>query len=359
MINLNIIQTKELINFCKISKDLKVEYIQIETIQENTLVVSFKNAIEQLEIKFNLEIVQENDKIVVDSTDFCKILNCIDINSISLIKEENTLLIQQNNDNYNCSTIKDKEINSFDFKAIENNSFDLKELPTNFKNIQKYMDKKGYRPVLESVYFNINKNECTMVATNAVIMKVIKTETKSINDFNFIVNSATVNLIAKHFTKFIDSVKISVFENYVCFTFGNITITSKLVNERYPTYTAIIPQNNDSEATINTKKLVPILKKAIKMKSFNDQILISFLNNKAIIKTAEKDQKTQYKTSLNCEFSSEEIIIQINCKYLLLILQEINEDEVLFCMSTPTRPILIQSYINNDISIIMPVNQNR
>ena len=68
--------------------------------------------------------------------------------------------------------------------------------------------------------------------------------------------SISQNLLGKK-----ETVEMQMGKNHITATFGDDTVHSRIIDERYPDYESVIPINNDKDLTINTKEIISAIKR--------------------------------------------------------------------------------------------------
>jgi DNA polymerase III subunit beta len=151
-------------------------------------------------------------------------------------------------------------------------------------------------------------------------------------------------------------VKICLDNNRVIFDMGDITLVSRLIEGEYPDYEKVIPVENGIRLTMDTQRLLSIIKRigtmanpktpGLTMETTGDVLKVKA----STLEYGEGYEETQIKKE------GDDISIGLNAQYLMDILKATDRDEVVFSMSDPLKPILMKP-VGNDgyVCVIMPM----
>jgi DNA polymerase III sliding clamp (beta) subunit (PCNA family) len=165
-------------------------------------------------------------------------------------------------------------------------------------------------------------------------------------------------LLKKWSESFYDNVKMSdiYFElTKVKFTINEIDITTKVIDGTYPDYNRVIPTKETFETlTIkNTRDFLSDLKGFLKLSGNRvTQAKFTIVNDVLTINEANTNRPVST-TYDNILFTSTDIIIGLNVKYVIEMLENIEMEDVSINFYDASTPIKIVN--NNDIYVLMPV----
>lgn len=218
------------------------------------------------------------------------------------------------------------------------------------------------RPEISGVLFNFNKNNLVLVATDSYRLaeKKINIKTTIKEEKKIIVPLFTLQelnrLIGDIDKK--QEIIMNINENQISFESDSTVMISRITEGEYPDYKQIIPQTAKTEITINKN----ILQQSIKAASLfcrqgiND-VSMFFYDNKIEIR-ALNDQLGENKTVIEGKIIGEKNQIIFNYHYLLDVLTNLNDKEVLIKINNSEMPGLITPIGRNDyLYIIMPIKQ--
>lgn len=218
------------------------------------------------------------------------------------------------------------------------------------------------RPAMMGVYFQIGTDESRFVATDGHrLVKYTNREIKAGESVNFIVPDKALNLIQKTISG--EECDITVTTDHALFKSGNTIVITRLINEQYPNYESVIPKDNDKFLTINKEQMLATVRRvSIFSSSTTRQIRLQLSSNKLTIRAEDLDLSSEAKETITCEYSSDEMEIGFNAKYLGDVLSNIDDDEVTFEFSTPNRAGIVKPSDEDEtediLMLVMPVMLN-
>lgn len=215
------------------------------------------------------------------------------------------------------------------------------------------------RPVLTGVYFNIEKNILKLAATDSYRLteKKISVKGKDLS-LEFLVPSRTLQELIKITNKNEEkNVEISVSKNQVLFQVGNVELTSRLIEGKFPDYERIIPKASKTKIEVSTEDLSLIMKRVgLFAREDNNSVKISLTNDGKMSISTDETRVGEEKAEVNIKIEGENNKISLNAQYLLDVLTCIGEDKIIFEMNDKLSPALIKSCKEDGyVYIIMPL----
>jgi DNA polymerase-3 subunit beta len=143
--------------------------------------------------------------------------------------------------------------------------------------------------------------------------------------------------------------------------YGNITVTSRLIDDTFPNYESVIPTDNEKILKVERLPIMAAIKRSIIM---SDQVTnrtsLNITENELKVKSANNEYGTDSEETIDCSFSeSEEFEIAFNGKYLLDAVQQFESQEILFDFSTPLKASVLRPSEQDEneemIMLVMPV----
>ena len=156
---------------------------------------------------------------------------------------------------------------------------------------------------------------------------------------------------------------LAVDTSHVQFTFGNTTLTSRLIEESYPNYESVIPLDNEKKLTVSKDLLLASVKRvSLYSSSTTHQVRFSLKKNEMVIAAEDVDFGGEAKERIPCHYDAEALEIGFNSGYVTDILSHIESDDVVFKFSSPVRAAIIMPAAqreNEDVlMLVMPMRLN-
>ena len=153
-----------------------------------------------------------------------------------------------------------------------------------------------------------------------------------------------------------DNVEILISSNKVIFLIGNIVFISKLIDGSFPDYKRVIPQNNNNVLKINREILLSAVDRVstianekspvIKFKLLQNMLNLNTINNES--STASED--------LSINYAGDNIEIGFNSKYIMDIVNNLEDEEISINLKDNTSPIIaLENSNSNLVYVLMPM----
>ena len=218
------------------------------------------------------------------------------------------------------------------------------------------------RPAMTGVLFHIKENGLNSVATDGHrLVRIITTGIKlPKTSAEFLIRAKTLNLAMKSIE---EPVKIGFDSKNVKFEFGSGTLYSKLIDEQYPNYEAVIPLDYTKKLSIDRAALLSSVKRVALYSSSNThQVRFTFSNNTMTVSAQDFDMGGEAKEELPCEYQGDEMEIGFNANYIIDVLSHLESDNVLIEFDTSIKATIFREFEKKDnediLMIVMPVRLN-
>ncbi|HTE01200.1 MAG TPA: DNA polymerase III subunit beta [Mucilaginibacter sp.] len=220
------------------------------------------------------------------------------------------------------------------------------------------------RPAMTGVYCQLSTSHLTFVATDAhKLVRYRRKDAKAASTASFILPKKALNLLKSALPS--DDVNVSVEYNSTSafFKFSNINLVCRLIDERYPDYEAVIPQNNPNKLTIDRQAFLGSLNRvAIYANKTTHQVRLKINGSELNISSEDIDFANEAHERLSCQYDGEDMEIGFNARFLIEMLKNLSSEEVMLEMSTPNRAglLLPQNGDENEdvLMLVMPVMLN-
>ncbi|MFM6976167.1 MAG: DNA polymerase III subunit beta [Sphingobacteriaceae bacterium] len=220
------------------------------------------------------------------------------------------------------------------------------------------------RPAMTGVFCQLSPQDITFVATDAhKLVRYRRMDTKSEAAASFILPKKALNLLKSSLPTEDVSVNIEYNTTSAFFRFGNINLICRLIDERYPDYDAVIPQNNPNKLTLDRGLFLNCLRRVVIFANkTTHQVRLKISGSELNISSEDVDFSNEAHERLSCQYAGEDMEIGFNAKFLIEMLSNLEGDEVTLEMSTPNRAGLLVPQTNDDkenvLMLVMPVMLN-
>jgi len=221
------------------------------------------------------------------------------------------------------------------------------------------------RPVMSGVYFELNNDDITFVATDAhKLVKYKRTDLKADKGAYFILPKKPLTLLKSILGNVGDDVKIDYSETNAMFVFGATKMISRLIDGKYPNYNAVIPTENPNKLTISRNALLNSVKRvSIFSNKTTHQVRLKMTGSELNVSAEDLDFANEANERLTCQYDGEDMEIGFNSRFLVEMLSNLESDDVNIEMSAPNRAGILTPAEKNDegedvLMLVMPVMLN-
>jgi DNA polymerase-3 subunit beta len=218
------------------------------------------------------------------------------------------------------------------------------------------------RPAMTGVLFHIKDKELRTVATDG--HRLVRLITKGLslpkNLVEILVPSKSLNLALKSID---GNTKVSFDEKHINFNFGNGILYSKLIDEQYPNYEAVIPLDYAKKSVVDRAQLLSSVRRVSLYSSYTThQVRFVFSKNQLVVFAQDFEVGGEAKESIPCEYEGEDIEIGFNSNYVVDVLSHLESENVQIEFDTSIKAAIfreVESKENEDVlMIVMPVRLN-
>ncbi|MDR1499653.1 MAG: DNA polymerase III subunit beta [Tannerellaceae bacterium] len=220
------------------------------------------------------------------------------------------------------------------------------------------------RPVMNGVYFDIQRENLTIVASDG--HKLARIRNLSIHSqeiASFILPKKPANLLKNVLAKETGEVKIEFDDNNAYISGPNFDMICRLIEGRYPNYNNVIPQGNPYKVTIDRISLLNALKRVSVFSNASSSLVkLHVTEGLLIISAQDIDFSTSAEEKIVCDFSGEDLKIGFKATFLIEILGNIASEHIVLELADPSRAGLIIPAENEKdedlLMLLMPMMLN-
>jgi DNA polymerase-3 subunit beta len=221
------------------------------------------------------------------------------------------------------------------------------------------------RPVMSGVFCQFTPEDIVFVATDAhKLVRYRRTDSQATGSSAFILPKKALNLL-RTALKGDEEVKLEYNDSNAIFTFNNIILNCRLIDGKYPNYEAVIPKENPNVLTVDRLSLLNSLKRvSVFANKTTHQVKLKITGSELAISSEDLDFNNASNERLTCSYDGEDMEIAFNSRFLLEMLNNLDNDEIKLMMSQPNRAGIIvpgdnESADEDILMLVMPVVINR
>ncbi len=217
------------------------------------------------------------------------------------------------------------------------------------------------RPAMTGVYVNFSDEDATFVATDGHrLIRYKRTDLKSATASTLILPRKALNLVKSSLPSASINVNVEFSNSNAFFSFGNIKLICRLIDERYPDYENVIPKANPNKMTLDRSTFLSSLKRvAVFANKTTHQIRLKISASELHISAEDLDYSNEAAEKIACEYVGDDMEIGFNAKFLVEMLNNLDSSVITMELSQPNRAGLLfpaDKEANEDIlMLVMPV----
>jgi DNA polymerase-3 subunit beta len=217
------------------------------------------------------------------------------------------------------------------------------------------------RPHLTGVLVTATGNTLRMVATDSYRLSVKETalEQQLGGDLEVNVPARTLQELSR-IAASVEAAEITVtaLENQVVFSVGDIVLSSRLVEGRFPNYQQLLPEAYEHELRVDRSELLEVVRRVSLLAQKNAPLRLAFADGQLEV-SAQTPDIGEASESLPVPFKGEPLAIGFNPEFFRDGLDSAETDEIVLKLISPLRPGLIQSGADGGfIYLVMPIRLN-
>ena len=278
------------------------------------------------------------------------------------LKSDNKLSLKSDNSDFNLLCLP---IDNFPTFADE---FEGNGVALNNKKFVKLLNKTiisisndDTRHYLNGVFLHLTeahgRNFLTGVATDSHRLSSSSLEIENVENFSsLILPRKTVFQLSTLLTESGEQLEMQTSENKIKFNLGKIKLISKVIDGKFPDYKKVVPVNNKKILSVSSKDFINSIERVISVSLDRKEGVKLAIRKENIQLSVNSANSGEGNEIINAKFSSENLNISFNAKYLIDIISEIEDKDLKMYLNDSVSPVLIEdSSDKNSYFVIMPM----
>lgn len=220
------------------------------------------------------------------------------------------------------------------------------------------MAQQDVRFYLNGLYMEITEQLIRTVATDGhrLAMADLPVESQGIENTNIIVPRKGVTELQRLLSAGSSDLQISFTENAIQVQLGNIRLTSKLIEGRFPDYERVVPTQSDKWVTGDRDELKAALLRAAILSNEKFRGVRLLLEDRALKLQTHNPEHEEAEEELEVEYVGEKLSIGFNVNYLLDALSALTTEQFSLGLSSADHSgLLLEPGNENCKYVIMPM----
>ena len=278
------------------------------------------------------------------------------------LKSENKLSLKSENADFNLLCLPTDNFPTFadEFEGPEitlNNSRFLKLLNKTRISISN----DDTRHYLNGIFLHITeaygRNFLTGVATDSHRLSSSSLEIENTTDFtSIILPRKTVFQLCSLLAESGDQLTMQASDNKIKFTLGNMKLISKVIDGKFPDYKKVVPTTNDKTLVVSSKDFINSIERVASVSLDRKEGVKLLINKDNVQLSVNSANSGEGNEKIKAQFSSENLNISFNSKYLIDIASEVEDKNLKMNLKDSASPVLIEDTSDkNSYYVIMPM----
>ncbi|MFA6902402.1 MAG: DNA polymerase III subunit beta [Gallionellaceae bacterium] len=305
------------------------------------------------------ELAGSDESITVAAKKLQEILRVLPDNSkITLDIQDSRLLVKVLKSKFTLQTLPSQDFPKISEQLSNSTSIEIEQklLKKLLGSVQYAMAQQDIRYYLNGVLLVIDGNLIKLIATDG--HRLAYTSAKLNQEFTkreVILSRKTVSELFKLLSDNEEKIKLELAEKQVKITFSDITLTTKVIDGKFPDYDRVIPSytnhlNLDRQTILHALQRAAILSN----EKFRGVRFVMTEKNMRIISSNTEQEEAQ--EDIENDYHGPALDIGFNVNYLLDGLSNANTQEITFSFGDSNSSILITVPGNEDFKyVVMPM----
>ncbi len=305
--------------------------------------------------------ISEEGSITVPAKTFSELINSLSQETLTIETKEKSLLVTGKKSKSSFQTISADDFPKlFEEKGELLAKLSSNNMHKNFGSVIFAASLESSRPALSGILIRPEGEGFLLVATDGYRLSLKKTDTKGEQESGEEKNIIIPARVFREILSFKDAEEIAIYiaknSNQVIFELGETLIVGRLIEAEFPSFTKIIPSDFSLQIGFDREELLKAVKICSIFARDSANIIKLACQTDKIIVSSQATSVGENSVDVEANLSGEENEIAFNAKYLLYVLSNIPENDLVFEMTGPLNPGVFK--IKDDASylhLIMPI----
>lgn len=216
------------------------------------------------------------------------------------------------------------------------------------------------RPILQGILFEVKNKNLNLVALDGYRLAIKSEFLDSDIEIEVVIPGKTLNEVSKILEDIDDIVDITFTNNHILFNLEKTKIISRLLEGKFINYNSLLPQEHKLSLIVNRQELQNAIERASLMAKDGNTNLIKLDIQQDNLIISSNSQLGKVREEISIKLQGDEIQIAFNSRYLLDVLKNMEEDEVVMKMTSSISPCVIEEVNNENAKyLVLPVRLMR
>lgn len=278
---------------------------------------------------------------------------------ISIILDENRLIIQSGRSKFSLATLPTNEFpNLENWQSTVEFFIPRKTLKQLIDTVQFSMANQDVRYYLNGMLFDAENDTLKTVATDGhrLAISALPIGQNITTPCSVILPRKGVLELSKLIDDSEELVNLQIGSNNLRVNLADFTFTSKLIDGRFPDYKRVLPRNPDKTLEVSCEELRNALSRVAILSNEKFRGVRLHINNNQLKITANNPEQEEAEELVDVQYSSSELEIGFNVTYLLDVLNALKCTTVRLLLTDSTSSVQIEDIDNTSSTyVVMPM----
>ncbi len=278
------------------------------------------------------------------------------------LKSENKLSLKSENADFNLLCLPTDNFPTFP------DEFDSNEIKLNNNRFLKLLNKTKIsisnddtRHYLNGIFLHLTeahgRNFLTGVATDSHRLSSSSLEIDNTSNFtSLILPRKTVYQLCSLLADTTDQLLMQSSDNKIKFIMGSMKLISKVIDGKFPDYKKVVPTANDKILKVSSKDFINSIERVASVSLDRKEGVKLAINQDNVQLSVNSASSGEGNEKIKADFSSENLNISFNSKYLIDIASEVEDKNLKMNLKDSVSPVLIEDISDkNSYYVIMPM----
>lgn len=212
---------------------------------------------------------------------------------------------------------------------------------------------------LGGALMNISSNKFEMAATDSHRLAYLyfDGEFDVEEPLSFIVSRKTLLELLKICEE--GDIQFSFDKNNLFFKYKNRILSSRIVDQKFPNYKAVIPEKSEYETVVKKEELLQTLRRILIFKTRNNGVVFNFADNKLIMERTTPE-KGEAHDEIDIDFPAGPVKVAFNGNFIIDFLSHIDSDDIQIGIIDQDSSFIFQPLNDSEeitfTYVVMPLN---
>ena len=171
-----------------------------------------------------------------------------------------------------------------------------------------------------------------------------------------IIPKKTIYELTKLLSEIDGDVDILISSNKIIFFISNVILISKLIDGSFPDYKRVIPKENSNILKINRETLLSAVDRVSTIANEKSPVIKFKLLKNILNLNTVNNESSSASEDLNTNYDGNEIEIGFNSKYIMDIVNNLEDENITINLKDNSSPIIALENSNSDlVYVLMPM----